>query len=220
MRAVLLVVLLAAASAGDLEPVRLLYPANRTAHAGPVRLMAATAKDAPAPPATLDGQPLALQRLEFAPTWQLPGKLKETAARVGERSTAALWVATLELKPGAHTVLVGGHKLALWREGDVARPADYALAHSHAPVGQEAPKLDCAGCHEQPDGALETARTPHSCADCHDEDSVQLIHQHVSPPLARCASCHDPHGSARPKLLVDSKEALCSRCHEKGHSKP
>ncbi|MBI5835170.1 MAG: hypothetical protein HZB16_22930 [Armatimonadetes bacterium] len=202
------------------EGLRLLYPPNHSALAGPVRLMVASAKDDPSPSATLDGQALVLTRLAFADTWRLPGKLKVTAKLVGDRASAALWVATLDLKPGSHAVVVGGQRLDLWRDGDAARPAESARYYGHPVVGEDPPRLDCAGCHDQPDGALASAPTPKACAGCHDEDSVQLIHRHVSTPLARCATCHDPHGTTRPKMLVDTKQALCSRCHEAGHSKP
>ncbi len=219
--ALLLVVLAGADPSPDAAGgVRLLYPPTRTAQAGPVRLIVATSKEAPAPAATLDGTALPLQRLAFADTWQLAGKLKATAALVGDRSAAALWVATLDPQPGAHVVEVAGQRLDLWRDGDAPSPPDYARLHSHSPVGENAPALDCAGCHEQPDGALASAPTPTACATCHDEDSVQLNHGHVAEPLARCAMCHDPHGTTRPKMLVDTPEALCRRCHESGHSKP
>lgn len=201
------------------EGARLLYPPDHSAVAGPVRLILATAKDAPAPAATLDGQPLKLTRLAFAETWTLPGRIKTTAKQLGDRQQAAVWVAALDLKAGAHEVVAAGGKLALWRTSDAPTPEGYTLLHSHSAVGDDAPKLDCGGCHDAADSALGAVPTPKACGGCHDEDSVQLIHSHVSPPLARCASCHDPHGTARPKMLVDSKEALCSRCHEAGHSK-
>jgi len=201
------------------EGVRLLYPPNRSLLTGPTRLIIAAPKADAAPATTLDGQPLALRRMEFAPTWQLPGKLKATAKLVGDRAATTLWTATLDLKPGGHAVVVGGQTLDVWGKGESAAPAAYTLLHSHGLMGEDAAQPDCGGCHEQPEGALASSPTPKACAGCHDEDTVQLVHQHVAPPLARCASCHDPHGSTRAKLLVDTKEALCVRCHEAGHSK-
>lgn len=200
------------------QGLRVLYPADHSVLTGPVRLIVATAKDADPPSATFDGRPLTLTKLLFDRRWRLSGKLQETAKRVGERRATALWVVTLDLPTGAHTVTIAGHHLDLWRSGDAAPPAESRAFHSHAPVGV-AGKLDCDGCHEQPDGSLGVARTPQACEDCHDEAAVQLVHQHVFPPLARCALCHDPHGTMRPKMLVAEKQVLCSRCHEAGHSK-
>jgi predicted CXXCH cytochrome family protein len=220
----LLLMVLAGASAAPDGGTRLLYPPTRSLLSRPVRLILATAKDAPAPAVTLDGNGLALERLTFADTWRMPGKLKATAALVGDRAATALWAATLDLKPGGHAVVVGEQRLDLWRVGGEApstgeAPKDYSRLHSHAPVGEAAPKLDCGGCHELKDGVIGPVPTPQACADCHDESQVQLIHRHVSEPLARCAQCHDPHGTGRPKMLVDAKQVLCSKCHEAGHSK-
>lgn len=206
---------MAAALADAPQGVRILYPAGRSAcEAGPLRVVVATPLGTSRLAATLDGKPVALQRLTFADTWVLPGKLKATAERVGDRSAAALWVAQLDLKPGRHTLAAGGQKVQVCAG---KAPAGWASAYAHKPAGTG--KTDCAGCHEMEGAALGAARTPKACASCHDEASVQLIHKHVAEPLARCAMCHDPHGAARPKLLVDAKEKLCSKCHESGHSK-
>jgi predicted CXXCH cytochrome family protein len=217
----LAVVLAGAPAAPDADPaagLRILYPPPRSAVSRPLRLIVATPKAAAAPAATLDGQALSLQRLTFDDAWQIPGKLKATAQLVGDRAAAALWAAALDLKPGTHTVLVGGQRLELWRgEGDP--PKDYTRLYSHQPLGEAAPKLDCGVCHEQKDDQLGAVSTPQACAGCHDEAAVQLRHSHVSEPLARCAQCHDPHGTPRPKMLVDAKPALCRKCHEAGHSK-
>jgi len=196
--------------------VRILYPPSRSALPdGPVRMIVAAPLSLRLS-GTLDGRPLTLSRLAFADTWQTPGRLKVTDALIGDRSAAALWVASISLAPGNHTVVVGGQRLELCRPKGQA-PAGWTDFYAHRLTTNA--KLDCSGCHEITDGALGSAHTPDACAGCHDEGSVQLIHRHVSEPLGNCAMCHDPHGTSRPKMLQDTKEKLCSRCHEAGHSK-
>ena len=204
-----------ASSAG----VRVLYPPDRCmVRSGVVRLMIAAPRSLQRVPASLDGKPLALQRLPFAEAWVSPGALRPTAEAVGDRGETAVWVAQPKLAPGLHVASVAGRKLQL-RVGSIA-PQGWTQLYAHRTVGPDTAKPDCSGCHDMAGGALGAARTPNACAACHDEAAVQSIHSHVPQPFARCAMCHDPHGASRPKLLVDDKRKLCSRCHDAGHSKP
>lgn len=215
------VVLAAVAQAPSSNPasgVRVLYPANRTVHVRPTRVIVATPLTAAKPIATLDGKPFVLHRMTFADSWLAPGKLKATAELVGDRSVTALWASSVRLAPGPHVLMVAGKRLDL-RGATGTVPAGWTTALEHSPVGAAAGKLDCGGCHEMTGAVVGTVPTPKACATCHDDAAVQLIHRHITEPLARCAMCHDPHGSARPKLLTDAKEKLCSKCHAVGHSK-
>jgi predicted CXXCH cytochrome family protein len=197
--------------------IRVLYPANRTVHKGIVRLIVA-APLAARLTAEMDRKPLHLQRLVFADSWQLAGRLKATAELVGDRSRTALWAAEFPIPAGAHEVTVGGQRLQL--RGDQGPvPSGWTASYTHPAVKPDSGPLDCAACHELSGSAIGAVSTPSACASCHDEPTIQLIHRHVAEPLARCAMCHDPHGSTRPKLLTDEKVKLCSKCHEPGHFK-
>lgn len=198
---------------------RILYPAPRSAHAGPVRLIVATETSTTPPTATLDGKPLPLTKMTFAASWLLPGKLKQTAARVGDRTTCTLWVARLTVTPGPHQVLVGGQQLPLLGVESLKSPVPpgWSVGSDHRLLPVAGQPQDCASCHEVIEHALGSVPTPKACAACHDETSVQLTHGHVPQPLDKCAMCHDPHGAALPKLLVDTKQHLCAKCHGSGH---
>ncbi|MCC7492675.1 MAG: cytochrome c3 family protein [Fimbriimonadaceae bacterium] len=198
------------------DPVQLLYPADQSVLAGPARLVLATSREAAPPLVTVDGRALPLQRLTFDPRWQLPGKLKSTAALVGDRAQAALWCALLDLPPGEHVVQVGPRAIRLRRQTGAAA-AGWQPWCQHDAVG--AVQLDCGGCHALTDGVLGSVAAPGPCGECHDEATVQVVHNHVAHPLARCATCHDPHGTPLPRHLTAPKEVLCARCHEAGHAK-
>ncbi len=200
-----------------LKTVRVLYPANRTvAQAGPVRLIVAAPKAMAKLAATLDGKPLALQRLPFADAWMTPGVLTATADAVADRAETVLWIATPKLAAGTHTAVVAGRKVQ-FRAVKGKAPSGWTDRYAHStPAGAAS---DCAGCHDTKGKALGAATMPDTCSRCHDEATVQNKHSHTPTPLARCAMCHDPHGAPRPKLLLDEKKKLCSRCHEAGHSK-
>lgn len=201
------------------QGVRILYPAPRSAHTGPVRLIVAAETSAAPPTATLDGKALTLTKMSFAASWVLPGKLKNTSARVGDRAQCTLWVAPLAVTPGPHQVLVGGQQLPLL--GVESRksplPPGWTSGSDHRLLPSDGQQQDCASCHEVTENALGSVQTPRACATCHDETSVQLTHGHVPQPLDKCAMCHDPHGATLPKLLVDAKQRLCAKCHGSGH---
>lgn len=214
--------LLLAAGAQTPDPakgVRILYPAPRSAHSSPVRLMIATEKSATTPAVKLDGKPVPMTKMTFAETWAIPSKLKRTAARVRDRAACVLWVAQITLAPGQHVVAAGDQKLPLLGVKNSSTPlaAGWTRASAHRLLPSGGHKQDCAACHELTDDALGSVATPNVCAPCHDETSVQLIHNHIPQPLAKCAMCHDPHGAALPKLLVDTKQKLCTKCHASGH---
>lgn len=197
--------------------IRILYPADHTVLNGISRLVVAAPLTGKVT-ASLDGKPVTFHRMTFAASWVTPGRLKATSALIGERASTAVWASALKLSPGAHTLAVGGQRVEV-RVLARAIPPGWTQAYVHQPVKAESGRLDCAGCHESEAGVIGPAPTPASCAPCHDENAVQLIHHHVAEPLAKCAMCHDPHGAARPKLLVDDKQKLCSKCHESGHFK-
>ncbi len=223
---VLLVLFVLAGLSGPLVPataqpaaVRLLYPANRVVVAElPFRLVLATALDAPAPVATLDNQPLPLHRLTFDRSWTTPSRLKATAAQVGDRAATALWAATVKLSAGAHRLAVGTQVLEV-RAGKDSPPVGWSAWQGHPVIAPDPEQPDCAACHEHEGETIGAAPTPRACDTCHDEASVQLIHQHVAEPLGKCAVCHDPHGATRPKSLVDDRKTLCRKCHDAGHAK-
>ena len=203
------------------DAVRILYPASRTVHVGPVSLIAATPIATKKLPATLDGKPISLRRLTFSDTWQMTGLLKSTDALVGDRTTTALWAAELTMTPGPHIAVIGGKRIELRgaKDSKAIIPAGYTITYAHKALTLRDGKIDCGSCHERTGDTLGEVRTPKVCAPCHDETSVQLIHSHVPQPLNNCAMCHDPHGSPRPKLLLDAKAKLCSKCHSAGHIK-
>jgi len=213
--------LLLAMAAGPESPggVRVLYPADRSLHAGPVTVILVSPIAATAPRVTLDGKPLPVTRLSFARTWVLPGALERTAALVGDRGSTALWVGRAPEKRGRHAVRVVGGAGVRFEIGSGKPAPGWARAYEHPAISVETGKQCCQGCHAMSDGALDTARTPAACERCHSETDVQLAHKHVAQPLARCAMCHDPHGASIPRLLVAPKEKLCVTCHSAGHSK-
>lgn len=216
----LAIVLIAAAWPDDpVKGIRILYPAPQSINAGAVRIIVAADLSAPTPGGMLDGKPLPLTRMTFSESWALPGKLRATSARVGDRSGCALYAAQASLTPGPHEIAAGDSKVKVFalKDAKAAVPAGTVRGSAHRTLEREGAKLDCSSCHQQIGGQLGAVDTPTVCAPCHNDTSVQLIHGHVPAPLGKCAMCHDPHGAPLPKLLVNKKEVLCAKCHGSGH---
>lgn len=197
----------------------MLYPAARSAHVGKIRLIVAAGRSTASVPASIDGKPVGLERMDFDNEWQLPGKLRATSALVGDRAETTLWVAEASPEPGNHRIVAGSEScdihVALNRKSDLPPGWKWTWSHRRLDTPESGP--DCAACHSRNENRIGSVMTPKVCAPCHDETSVQLIHGHVPGPLAKCAMCHDPHGASLPKLLVDTKAKLCTKCHSAGH---
>jgi len=197
----------------------LLYPVPRSVvKPGPVLIVAATPTGKALSAARLNGKRLALRKMLFDPEWQTTGLLP-TSAYIGSRSGTTLYCALVSLGPGAHMVQLGARKVQLLAGVGSRLPPGWTRWYVHPPNVSTADNLGCGTCHEVKDSRLGPVALPERCAPCHSDTAVQVIHKHVTPPLARCAMCHDPHGSSRARLLTDSKEKLCTRCHAGGHSK-
>ncbi len=73
----------------------------------------------------------------------------------------------------------------------------HASDHAHAlrlPIDEA-----CFACHEDLQGQVASAATPHGAVFTAD----------------RCANCHDAHASDRPALLRDRQDVLCLECHDR-----
>ncbi len=195
----------------------LLYPSGKTSHSGPIEIIVAGPSGGARPDVRLNGRPVRLERLRFAEDWVTPGAISQTASRLGDRHASDLWIGKAVVRAGRGALTVGKETVSLY--GGKASPPGWQPYRRHPQVPARKEGSTCSGCHEMKAGDLGRASTPTSCSPCHSEVSVQTIHKHVAPPLARCAMCHDPHGSVRANLLTDAKEKLCTRCHAAGHSK-
>ena len=213
----------------------ILWPADGCAvRVGTVQVVTVGRAGAGTPELRLDGQPLKLERFDFAPTWlskpprsASTKKLTQAAASplLRSRQDKTIWTTVATLSPGQHALELDAAKTRLLRltsQDGTNAPSGWALWHPHpSPTKPEEP-IQCASCHDVKTAATGTvigrAKPPKNCFTCHNEVDLRLAHSHVLEPLSNCLMCHDPHGSTRPKLLIDTREKLCTQCHEAGHS--
>lgn len=225
-----------AGASGDSTGTRVLYPPAGAVATSDLVLVMILGPDTPEPPAfRVDGGPLDLQKMPFAEAWKaVPEKIAVPAGTddlpmksplLADKDGKAVWVATVELPEGEHTVTLDGVALTRFtsrppREAD-ALATEEPVLRVHASPASRDEALDCTGCHQTgaPGEALGVALTPKSCHSCHEDVNLSLSHEHVMEFLATCQMCHDPHASTRPSLLIDTRETVCGLCHESGYAR-
>ena len=215
--------------------VGVLYPPDGSVTQSPLLLVMAIARSSdPQPRLTLDGKPLEVERVTFAPAWAFrdarlsattrPAESHSPAATalLKDKSDKVLLLASAKLSPGPHVIAAGTSQIKI-SYAPALDPKTPTLFHLHQPIKDATEAVACDKCHtmtkDDSTRTLGLAMTPRSCQTCHEEVDLQLAHRHVLDSLNKCATCHDAHGSPRPKLLVNTQEILCTQCHESGHSK-
>ena len=219
--------------------VGVLYPPDDSVTQSELLLVMAIARSSdPQPRLTLDGKPLEVERVTFAPAWAFrdarlsattrPAESHSLAATalLKDKSDKVLLLASAKLSPGPHVIAAGTSQARIFCSQTADQsdaPKGSFLFHLHQPIKDATEALACDQCHtmtkDDSTRTLGLAMTPRSCQTCHEEVDLQLAHRHVLDSLNKCATCHDAHGSPRPKLLVNTQEILCTQCHESGHSK-
>jgi len=220
-------------AAADAPASAILYPTDGCTIKGNLAQIMAIAPASDAKVAiTLDGKPLEIERMAFAPTWAFrDSRLYATSRPVEppfapllkDKSGKVLLLAVTKLSPGKHVLALGDSQIHIIGSDSSELPKGATIFHEHQPAEDAAEALACDKCHamtgEAPSRVLGIVRVPAACESCHDEVNVQLAHRHVLDNMKKCTSCHDPHGTTREKLLIAPQEKLCTQCHEGGHSK-
>lgn len=100
---------------------------------------------------------------------------------------------------------------------EMEKAVELELETPHFPVGDSC--LTCHDAHASKNARLLLAATTQLCAECHDLDDLDAVHDGQLTESTTCTSCHVPHGSDNNRMLLSSKQhapfadGSCSGCH-------